>query len=216
MHQTLQRVELLNLNNIIQPANKNIALDFLANAMPIPSQGYWYRSMIRGKRVSFWEDRLNQFMGIAAPKECAVERPIGGTVNRGTIIQAIMVDEPVNFGRLISEDIKKITRETGSRFSLGHCALINALCELEGVERMYGDIDEPVKGVLTYDLFARQPEGPLPTGQQQPLGPAEEQPQAMEEEAQLFQPTPPHFNTYTFAMANFAEDFAGMMLADVP
>jgi hypothetical protein len=76
MHQTLQRVELLNLNNIIQPANKNIALDFLANAMPIPSQGYWYRSMIRGKRVSFWEDRLNQFMGIAAPKECAVERPV--------------------------------------------------------------------------------------------------------------------------------------------
>ncbi|MCI75882.1 hypothetical protein A2U01_0097151, partial [Trifolium medium] len=30
------------------------------------------------------------------------------------------------------------------------------------------------------------------------------------------QPQPPYFNSYNFAMVEFAEDFVGMMIFDVP
>ncbi|PNX76830.1 hypothetical protein L195_g032789 [Trifolium pratense] len=139
------------------------------------------------------------------------------TIKRAAIIQAIMAGESINFGRLIRNDIRRIAEERQGAFSLGHCALINALCEMDGVERIHGDIDEPVKGILTYAWYAKQPVGPMPPEHQQhPNEPVEEHPQEMEEVLFPQPPPTPHFNTYNFAMANFAEDLAGMMLTDVP
>ncbi|CAJ2677644.1 unnamed protein product [Trifolium pratense] len=282
MHQALRRVGLYNLNKIIRSANKNIALEFLANAMLMPASGDWSRSTVRGKVVSFSEERINQFLGIKAPAECAVERRIRDlndmdeerrtveilhdlcregaqwfrqtegklpskfnqktmkplpkawshfvvqnivtnsnvtevTIKRAAIIQAIMAGESINFGRLIRNDIRRIAEERQGAFSLGHCALINTLCEMDGVERIHGDIDEPVKGILTYAWYVKQPVGPMPPEHQQhPNEPVEEHPQEMEEVLFPQPPPTPHFNTYNFAMANFAEDLAGMMLTDVP
>lgn len=54
---------------------------------------------------------------------------------RVVVVQAIMNDDEINIGRIITEDIRRIGNKKKKAFSYGQCGLINALCEEAKVGR---------------------------------------------------------------------------------
>lgn len=55
-------------------------------------------------------------------------------------VQAILKGEEINLGRLIANDLWRISNETNDTFTLGQCSIIRSLCKDAGVDVMKNDM----------------------------------------------------------------------------
>ncbi|KEH41533.1 hypothetical protein MTR_1g052090 [Medicago truncatula] len=206
-----------NFNNIVvKESNRTIALEFFANAYGKEDD----KVFVRGKKVDYSPEAINQFLGLREPGQCHVEwrrsRSNGNFPTDDEFAQILAEIGKVGADYVRSRATGYPTRmnvmaDCGTSVTLGHCCLINALCNAEAVPVERGDIMFNSKGAIDDTAMTKFERESARQGRHAP-----QQVQPMQEDAPQHPPLHPMLQDYICGMANWAQDTSSELYLDGP
>lgn len=259
-------------NMVVKESNRTIALEFFANAYGKEDD----KAVVRGKRVDYSPEVINELLGLREPAECHVEwrrsrsirnfptddelaqilaeigkqgvdyvrsratgfptrmnvvdlkpeykawasfihstlESVSATselpMERLYILEAIIFCHGINVGRLLNMSIQQMAN-CGSSVTLGHCCLINALCQAKEVPVERGDIMFNSKGDIDDTAMTKFERELARQGRREP-----QQVQPMQEDVPQHPPLHPMLHDYICGMANWAQDTSSELYVNGP
>jgi hypothetical protein len=144
------------------------------------------------------------------------------TRDRVLILLSVISDEEMDVAVLMYKSLKKLI--SSPKQTLGHCCLINKLCEAAKVPTEPFDVYEKSLGFVSESVMRsfERDQAKYEKNYRQ-MQEQQGQPQMMEQDGvpqvqppQVQQGLPPHFAEFTYAMANWAQDISSSLRMPLP
>ncbi|CAJ2661614.1 unnamed protein product [Trifolium pratense] len=168
----------LMIKDEVHPGNQMWAREFFANAY-LPDQPMFpeYTSVVRGVKVSYSFETINNLLGCAAGGVCEFlrdrERIDKSGIEVREELKKIQLDNAyavrllvegkyINLGYWLQKDLHEIANHPNPTFTLGHCNLIAALCRANNVPMnvQEGDL-HPVRPLSLSYFIKKFERGPI-------------------------------------------------------